>query len=140
MYKTCIKCTILQPYQIGCTVTIDGVDLSTAGTTTDNCVIKDSGGTTQETIDLTSGTGTGAMYYTAGIYTLEGTVVLTAGTTYTGTTTVTITNSNENVALTLTNARRRSLFDWYIYPNVIQDEYNPYFYLDREFDLDNRPR
>ena len=74
-----------QPYQIGCSVSISGVDLSTDTTTTDDCVIKDFGGTTQETIDLTSGSGTGAMYYTAGIYTLEGTVVI-GGTTYTGST------------------------------------------------------
>ena len=78
------------------------MDLSTAATTTDNCVIKDSGGVTQETIDLTSGSGTGAMYYTAGIYTLEGTVV-TGGKTYTGTTTI-IVNGDTTGTVTLGDA------------------------------------
>ena len=91
-----------QPYQIGCTVSISGVDLSTDTTTTDDCVIKDFGGTTQETIDLTSGSGTGAMYYTAGIYTLEGTVVI-GGTTYTGTTTI-IVNGDTTGTVTLGDA------------------------------------
>ena len=95
------KTSFLQPYSITCTVTITAVDLSTATTTTDNCVIKNAGGVTQETIDLNAGTGTSAMYYTAGTYTLEGTVVIGA-TTYTGSGTVVVSTANASQTIALT--------------------------------------
>ena len=89
-----------QPYTIKCTVTLsDGTDMATATTTSDNCLIK-SGGTTQETIDLTAGAGTSTMYFTAATYDLEGTVVIGAD-TYTATGTVVVSNANAEQTINL---------------------------------------
>ena len=83
-----------------CSVTVTGVDLSTATTSTDDCVIKQSGNTL-ETIDLTSGSGTSTKYFAAGSYDTEATVTLTGGATYSKTGTAVIAAADATSSLTL---------------------------------------
>ena len=83
---------IFQKKQITCTPTLPS-GITIAGATSQQCVIKNSGGTIVETVALTAGTGMSTATFYSGTYTVEHTVVKD-GQTMTASESVTFTTSD----------------------------------------------
>ena len=140
------ECVLLLrlPFDITCTLSVTGLDIATcAASCVSQCFIT---GSMSQTISITSGmsSGTSTTTLLAGTYTVVGRLVYTQTdgsiAVYTGSGSTTITNSDETVSLTLTNARRRSLFGYFNLKSLQEESNSSFENVVSKSILNNRPR